>query len=88
MPHCPAALLIKPNQLHSALAGRAFAYALCTTHTFLCVHVFSCIVPGVCLLLQIDHHKRVTCLVCNSTVVPYEAYHIDAVRKVSGNAQQ
>jgi hypothetical protein len=28
----------------------------------------------------IQHHKRVTCLVCSGTVVPYEAYHIDAIR--------
>jgi hypothetical protein len=31
---------------------------------------------------RIEHHKRVTCLVCNGTVVPYEAYHIDAIRWV------
>eukprot|EP00775_Hariotina_reticulata_P011978 gene11978-12121_t len=30
---------------------------------------------------QIEHHKKVICLLCNSTVVPYEAYHIDAIRK-------
>lgn len=28
--------------------------------------------------LQVEHHKKVMCLVCNSVVVPYEAYHIDA----------
>jgi hypothetical protein len=31
-----------------------------------------------CAVLQVDHHKRVVCLVCSSVVVPYEAYHIDA----------
>jgi hypothetical protein len=28
--------------------------------------------------LQVEHHKKVICLVCNSVVTPYEAYHIDA----------
>jgi hypothetical protein len=34
-----------------------------------------------CAVLQVDHHKKVVCLVCSSVVVPYEAYHIDAGEK-------
>ncbi len=31
--------------------------------------------------MQIEHHKRIHCHVCNIGITPYEAYHIDALRK-------
>jgi hypothetical protein len=55
-----------------------FCAVLCCA--VLCCAVLCCAVLCCAVLcpLQVEHHKKVICLVCNSVVTPYEAYHIDA----------
>jgi hypothetical protein len=46
-----------------------------------CSALFDGVIAG---QFTVHHHKSMTCLVCGASVIPYEAYHVDALRKVSG----